>query len=301
MTAMSAPCRPGMRPEMPALPRRPGSAGARPLSRPFLPGQGLRSGGIWQPSASTDRQDQPSQSVHAFRGTPATTTLSAGSPTGSSASSTAVSKPAPLRREHRLEPPPPAGCLTSQAPGMSSPIRMAPSRALSPSSRSARLGCEPRSSSTTIGNPGSVASSRGPEPAKASPEASVTKLAPAVSGCAYLLITTEPPVRSPRPQHRGPGAAARVRRFAQPAADQSRRRGHYRRRRRAGRFHPRIQSEPGFRDQAWLEPDLARYLHLVRSIRWSAGGRSQRPVPFGIWHNEPAMDNTTGPPTSDAF
>jgi len=43
---------------MPALLRYPGSAGAR------------RSGGIWQLSGSTDRQDQPIRSVHAFRGTP---------------------------------------------------------------------------------------------------------------------------------------------------------------------------------------------------------------------------------------
>jgi DDE superfamily endonuclease len=33
------------------------------------PGQGLRSGGLWQLSESADRQDQPSQSVHVFRGT----------------------------------------------------------------------------------------------------------------------------------------------------------------------------------------------------------------------------------------
>ena len=41
-----------------------------PLSRSFLPGQDLRSGGIWQLSGSTDRHDQPIRSVHAFRGTP---------------------------------------------------------------------------------------------------------------------------------------------------------------------------------------------------------------------------------------
>ena len=40
------------------------------LSRSFLPGQSLRSGGTWQLSESTDRQDQPNRSVHAFRGTP---------------------------------------------------------------------------------------------------------------------------------------------------------------------------------------------------------------------------------------
>jgi len=42
------------------------------LSRSFLPGQSLRSGGIWQQSRSTDRQDQPDRSVHASRGTPVT-------------------------------------------------------------------------------------------------------------------------------------------------------------------------------------------------------------------------------------
>src|SRR3974377_1132102 len=42
------------------------------LSRSFLPGQDLRSGGTWQLSGSTDRQDQPNRSVHAFRGTPKT-------------------------------------------------------------------------------------------------------------------------------------------------------------------------------------------------------------------------------------
>jgi hypothetical protein len=41
--------------------------GPQPVSRSFLPGHGLRSGGIWQLSRSTDRQDQPNRSVHASR------------------------------------------------------------------------------------------------------------------------------------------------------------------------------------------------------------------------------------------
>ena len=70
-SAMSGRLRPGRQPEMPALPRRPASAGARSLSRSFLPGQGACApAGIWQLSGSTDRQDQPNRSVHAFRGIP---------------------------------------------------------------------------------------------------------------------------------------------------------------------------------------------------------------------------------------
>jgi hypothetical protein len=56
---------------MPALLRCSGSAGTQALSRSFLSGQGLRPGGIWQLSRSADRQDQPRQSVHVFRGTSA--------------------------------------------------------------------------------------------------------------------------------------------------------------------------------------------------------------------------------------
>ena len=62
--------RPGRQPEMPALVcARIGRCSA--LSRSFLPGQRLRSGGTWQLPESTDRHDQPIQSVHAFRGTSA--------------------------------------------------------------------------------------------------------------------------------------------------------------------------------------------------------------------------------------
>src|ERR1700744_2253592 len=53
---------------MPALLRRPGSAGARPsrgrpcLDRACAPAE-------YGSSGSTDKQDQPNQSVHVFRGT----------------------------------------------------------------------------------------------------------------------------------------------------------------------------------------------------------------------------------------
>ena len=55
---------------MPALLRRPSIGRCSSLSRSSLPGQALRSGATWQLSGSTDRQDQPIRSVHAFRGTP---------------------------------------------------------------------------------------------------------------------------------------------------------------------------------------------------------------------------------------
>ena len=57
------------RPDAPASPL-PSMPRCSPMSRSFLPGHDLRSGGIWQLSRSTDRQDQPNQSVHTFRGTP---------------------------------------------------------------------------------------------------------------------------------------------------------------------------------------------------------------------------------------
>ena len=67
--AMSRHYRTRRRPDAPASPL-PSMPRCSPMSRSFLPGHDLRSGGIWQLSRSTDRQDQPNQSVHAFRGTP---------------------------------------------------------------------------------------------------------------------------------------------------------------------------------------------------------------------------------------
>jgi hypothetical protein len=54
---------------MPALLRYQGSAGAQPCQGRSSLDRALLSGRTWQLSGSTDKHDQPNQSVHAFRGT----------------------------------------------------------------------------------------------------------------------------------------------------------------------------------------------------------------------------------------